>query len=682
MPIHGLQIAARLRSDRVLAGLEGHPRIRPHEGIGIDGLAAAMCIRTDPAPNCVVRGRWILVVEAIPAGTTLRRPLPGATVAVPEPVEAAFRSAPAARARERALGAVRPPRVAFTDYYVAGRGTGFGYDYQPDDPDPPLELRRSPWLQPCEPVRPAEMCRGLFTTRAVPSGTILTSYSGPLVDTSQRGDAGSEYVVSVVRGLWGIDGYRNPRSGHGMAQFANDYTGSGQSPNVFLERRSLDGAEVEVVLRARRELRPGEEMLLNLQGHHRRTYIDQQPTYERNRVRSLAYGQLCLLDVGGLRVAHVQSGDDKQLRVHWYGPGPVGDLGGRWLPGWVQADGTRVFQQEPPPGARADVVTIMCRDAHIVAHRLVLDVGGRLGPDVRVLAGGAGGADNPGDGAPEEEGDSAPEEEGGDETETDEDVRAYNAIDCADPQLRRQCAGVLPGLHAELDRECTICRHPRAAPTMHCALETDWQPFDAAWRAHADLRTRLVPPGRHMYGHGTSATLDRMWTAINHWARPQPHDVVVDWGMGFGKMLLSTEFYCHHGQQVRKLGIEIDPERYAVGLAMVERFREAGLVHHIETRCHDAAQVTTAEWGQMGATIVIQYDGPTSPYVVEYHQTVMQNLFAAQTVRCVFSTKLDTHLFRAYFGDTEVARRWRHITVPDMSWGNCSYRGHVWVRVD
>jgi hypothetical protein len=75
-------------------------------------------------------------------------------------------------------------------------------------------------------------CRGLFTNFDIEAGIKVTSYSGQILDipTTGRGQVSSEtsaYYLSFGGGRV-IDGFREPRRGFGLAQFANDPHGSGE----------------------------------------------------------------------------------------------------------------------------------------------------------------------------------------------------------------------------------------------------------------------------------------------------------------------------------------------------------------------------------------------------------------------------------------------------------------------
>ena len=73
--------------------------------------------------------------------------------------------------------------------------------------------------------------RGLFTKRPIKKGVKVTSYSGEIVHLDRQkvnvttiSPDISSYYRSVNHGTV-IDGYRDPKSGFGMAQFANDPNG-------------------------------------------------------------------------------------------------------------------------------------------------------------------------------------------------------------------------------------------------------------------------------------------------------------------------------------------------------------------------------------------------------------------------------------------------------------------------
>ena len=78
--------------------------------------------------------------------------------------------------------------------------------------------------------------RGLFTTTSIPAHTRVTSYSGCIKDPrpspSDQPNIDTSYYRSISHGQGPrvIDGFRDPRAGFGMAQFANDPQGDDKNP--------------------------------------------------------------------------------------------------------------------------------------------------------------------------------------------------------------------------------------------------------------------------------------------------------------------------------------------------------------------------------------------------------------------------------------------------------------------
>ena len=424
VPVIGYHdIPTRLRSSHTLplhphGFLEGSPRIQPtHQGVGAGGLAIAMKINEPPPGrrvNCLQRGRWIRLTQTLQKDDELFRyygpeyhrehqavvdgriqvvpyriddragasPHPSWCVEVPEP-----------RAR---LPLPLPP---LTSWYVSGRRTGFGYDFDLSDPHPRLVLRETSWIAPIEGRRSRDMCRGLYVGEghSIPRHTVVTSYSGPLIDQTTH-VGGGEYLATLLRGSMAIDGYRHPRTHHGMAQFANDPTGSGRKANVRFHLKKIDGMELESVLLSTREIRAGEELLVSLPGH-RRQFIETQPSFVVNRNLQAAVGTTCVIRVledGGYRPAlvtllsYVPGNTKNTCSVRWHGGYDTADtafvrrrfrLGG-WVSTSVTEDSAPIYATEAPSSHRPHVTPIVLRVSDVLVHAVQVSLTGHLAEDL------------------------------------------------------------------------------------------------------------------------------------------------------------------------------------------------------------------------------------------------------------------------------------------------------------
>lgn len=115
-----------------------------------------------------------------------------------------------------------------------------GYRFGEESTAPPLELGDATWLPNISGAQSAPR-RGLFTKVDIEAGGIITSYSGTVRELGEEDVANYHHdEASYFRGIGHrrvIDGFREPKRGYGMAQFANDPNGSGKHANCKLETR-------------------------------------------------------------------------------------------------------------------------------------------------------------------------------------------------------------------------------------------------------------------------------------------------------------------------------------------------------------------------------------------------------------------------------------------------------------
>ena len=195
--------------------------------------------------------------------------------------------------------------------------------------------------------------------------------------------------------------------------------------------------------------------------------------------------------------------------------------------------------------------------------------------------------------------------------------------------------------------------------------------FARFWRT---TNPQLTTSSRHMYGEPTAFTLFKIWNAIQRVVVLVDTDVLLDWGMGAGKALISKRFLSGR-PNIAAIGMEMDSAVYEIAKRNMWR---ADLTN---TRSfhRESSTVTSAEWESFGASIVIQYDGGTSPDIEEYHECIMNALVSSRCVKCIFSTKMNAALFVYYFGP-EVRRDWTLYRLPHLSFGGSHFMGNLWVR--
>jgi hypothetical protein len=210
-------------------------------------------------------------------------------------------------------------------------------------------------------------------------------------------------------------------------------------------------------------------------------------------------------------------------------------------------------------------------------------------------------------------------------------------------------------------------RIPRPTPNGIRELRRFWGTTNA----------QLTSSDRHMYGEPTAGTIYKIWMCINAYAKPRESDVLLDWGMGGGKMLISKQFFAAL-PDMGAVGIEMDAGVFAIAQANLGRFklRNTRIMHR------DSSTVTAVQWAAMRVSIVIQYDGGTSPDLEPYHRTIMRSLVAGG-VRVIFSTKMNRALFDTYFHDRpEVLLRWSLYRLPSLLYGTSRYMGHMWMYTE
>jgi hypothetical protein len=334
--------------------VDGHPTLHPHNGIAAHGLSIAMLINEPPIthtkkPNVYHLEHWLVLVQTVQPGEELflyygnQYPRETITVdvgddysgVVPYKIgkrahlamnESEFSRVQSARNQ---IGNIRKqnllkyymtniinkiypkPFPLLSDWYIAGRRTGLGYSYHVNDENPRLVVRSSPWLLSnlnC----PRNLCRGLFVGQhsSFHKNEIVTTYSGPIVDQKTSTDISKTHLKTIMRQTYAIDGYKHPKTHHGLGQFINDIHNSNKTANVCFQTVSGKNIIVqeynnhgvyinlpachECMVVALRDIEPDEELFISI-ADHRNQFLLQQPSYVINRQMDVAIGSYCLI---------------------------------------------------------------------------------------------------------------------------------------------------------------------------------------------------------------------------------------------------------------------------------------------------------------------------------------------------------------------------------------------------
>ncbi len=203
--------------------------------------------------------------------------------------------------------------------------------------------------------------------------------------------------------------------------------------------------------------------------------------------------------------------------------------------------------------------------------------------------------------------------------------------------------------------------------------------FQRFWRPRADT-VGLVSSENHAWGEGNPATLAYIWDMIQTYVVLTPSDVIVDWGVGAGKFLLSYFFLCKNRPiGVKLLGIEKSLEAFNVCVRNVRRFHSVVEGAPYQINLHYGDSTSVKRWEPV--TVVVNYDGGVQSHVEEYHYILMRNCFQSESVRAIFSTKMNRTLFNIYFKDEPTYSTWVcHTSAQPLKFGKSSFTGYLWVR--
>ena len=110
-----------------------------------------------------------------------------------------------------------------------GKETNRGYKHNPEHVIPDLFIAEAAWLPYLMEDETIVHRRGLFTSKSIKKGQIITTYAGPgkYVHRDKVGTEEAAYYMTLMRGstqgsVYVIDGIREPQEGCGYGSFAND----------------------------------------------------------------------------------------------------------------------------------------------------------------------------------------------------------------------------------------------------------------------------------------------------------------------------------------------------------------------------------------------------------------------------------------------------------------------------
>jgi hypothetical protein len=292
-------------------------------------------------------------------------------------------------------------------------------------------------------------------------------------------------------------------------------------------------------------------------------------------------------------------------------------------------------------------------------------------------------------------------------------LNLFNQIDCNETNLKKTCNTTAKDENNILDIKCQVCDFERlyiissdsdndeiegkereyvsssdeeeyveidVIEVVNIRIPVPKPPnllaFEQFWTS---TNPRLNTSNGHMYGEPTGGTLYKIWTLINQVYQPsEENDVLLDWGMGAGKMILSKT-YLSNVPNMHAIGIEQDKHTCSIAHRNISN----STITNTRIFHGDSSTLSIQKWEELRCSIVVQYDGGPSPYYEEYHRRLMQSLFGTTTVNVVFSTKMNQALFRTYFEDTpHMLQRWTLYQMERLSFGGSHFRGNLWVRKD
>ena len=170
---------------------------------------------------------------------------------------------------------------------------GYLYQAMNNNNSPPLYLAHAEWLQDESGIIGAHT-RGLFAGRDYNRLESITPYAGVVVymdrldETLLTKDDRSYLKTFMHKERCALNGFRSPKEGYGMAQFANDKRGE-QPPNaefIIIQTANMPGVqprnrEIGMYLRALRRIEKGEEITVTYDSGYFIDYDNMKPDPKR-----------------------------------------------------------------------------------------------------------------------------------------------------------------------------------------------------------------------------------------------------------------------------------------------------------------------------------------------------------------------------------------------------------------
>jgi hypothetical protein len=170
-----------------------------------------------------------------------------------------------------------------------------GYLYRESDTGhaPPLYLAQTDWLQDESGIAGTHT-RGLFAGRKHTRLEPITTYAGVVTymdtvnEASLTKDDKSYLRTFMHKERCALDGFRTPKEGYGMAQFANDKRGE-QPPNaefIIIQTANMPGVqprnrELGIYIRALRDIEKDEEIIITYDPGYFKEYDSVKPEPKR-----------------------------------------------------------------------------------------------------------------------------------------------------------------------------------------------------------------------------------------------------------------------------------------------------------------------------------------------------------------------------------------------------------------
>jgi precorrin-6B methylase 2 len=183
-------------------------------------------------------------------------------------------------------------------------------------------------------------------------------------------------------------------------------------------------------------------------------------------------------------------------------------------------------------------------------------------------------------------------------------------------------------------------------------------------RMQVQIDTDIVSP----------SSLWKIWDAIQKNVILTDQDVLLDWGCATGIMLASKQFFSPF-PHMRSIGVEM---RRHIFEKSILTLRSLGITN-TQIILGDSSSVQS--WDP--ATIVLHYDGESLGQDATY-RTIISKLFRSQSIRVVFTFRLNIALFRAYFEASDVVdiQKWRVVRIHGLTVQKSKRRvGYLWVRI-